>query len=246
MTCWKSSLLLCAGVLLAGLAAQRAMSQDPAPPRDTATGWDNGPTPGGRVGSPRAQGPRRPQADRGDARTPLGGPDLDDGPRGDRPQPPGANSRRPPLPRGNQGDRPEPPDGPRGPGEKGPPMRGGPDGSQPPGPWLRMDMETLKTRDPELYKAMQEDRELERQTRDQAEQYREAGKDEQAKIKDKLGEIVNKHFAVRQQLRTLEVKRLEQQVKQLREKIEQREKSRKDIVAKRLSELIGEDEGEHF
>ena len=109
-----------------------------------------------------------------------------------------------------------------------------------------MDFQSLKTRDPELYKAMQEDRDLERQSRALAEQYRRADKDEQAKVKEKLAETVKIHFAVRQQLRMLEVKRLEQQVKQLRERIEQREKSRKDIVAKRVTELIGPDDEEHF
>ncbi len=93
---------------------------------------------------------------------------------------------------------------------------------------------------------MQEDRDLERQTRDQADQYRRASKDEQAKIKEKLLETVNKHFAVRQQLRNLEVKRIEQQLKELRDKIDQREKSRKEIVEKRIIELTGADEGEHF
>ena len=93
---------------------------------------------------------------------------------------------------------------------------------------------------------MQEDRDLERQTRDQADQYRRAGKDEQAKIKEKLAEIVTKHFEVRQQLRNLEVKRLDQQLKQLRDKIDQREKTRKTIVEKRIIELTGADEEEHF
>ena len=97
-----------------------------------------------------------------------------------------------------------------------------------------------------MFKAIQEDFDLERQTRDQAEQYRRANKDAQAKIKEKLVEIVNKHFEVRQQLRNLEVKHLEQQLKQLRDKIDQREKKRKEIVEKRIFELIGADEGEHF
>jgi hypothetical protein len=210
------------------------MSQAPAP-RDSGNSWDNGPVPGGPPGRSRVDGPRRPDSQRGDARMP---PDMDRGPRGDRPQMPGDNPRRGGPPRDDQGERrsPQGPGGPDGPG------------MQPPGPppGMRIDMELLKTRDPELYKVMQEDRDLERQTRDQAEQYRRAGKDEQAKIKEKLAEIVNKHFAVRQQLRTLEVKRLEQQVKQLRDKIEQREKNRKEVVAKRITELIGPDEEEHF
>lgn len=140
---------------------------------------------------------------------------------------------------------PEGPGGPGGPGlpgENGPP-RLGPAGG-PIGPPL--DFQSLKDRDPELYKAMQEDRVLERTTRVLAEQYRRADKDVQAKIKDKLAEVVNKHFVVRQQLRTLEVKRLEQQVKQLRERIDQREKNRKEIVSKRVTELIGPEEEERF
>ena len=165
----------------------------------------------------------------------------------------GANPRRPPGPAGQIAI-----DGPR---RKVPAARarmvrrrGGPEGDrpQPPGPPPgypprgREDFESLKTKDPELFKAIQEDRDLERQTRDQADQYRRAGKDEQAKIKEKLVEIVNKHFEVRQQLRNLEVKRLEQQLKQLRDKIDQRAKNRKEIVEKRIIELTGADEGEHF
>jgi uncharacterized protein YPO0396 len=109
-----------------------------------------------------------------------------------------------------------------------------------------MDFESLKTRDPELYNAMQQDRDLERQSRDQAEQYRRASKGEQSKIKETLAAIVDKHFAVRQQLRSLEVKRLEQQVKQLHDRIDEREKNRKDIVSKRIADLTATDEGEHF
>ena len=157
-------------------------------------------------------------------------PGRDDRDHGRPPEgPDGRRENGPPPPRGLEGDRRQPP---------GPPPGYGPRG--------REGFESLKTRDPELYKAIQEDRELERQTRDQADQYRRADKDEQAKIKDKLVEVVTKHFEVRQQLRNLEVKQLEQQLKQLRDRIGQREKNRKEIVEKRVSELTGADEGERF
>ena len=140
------------------------------------------------------------------------------------------------------------PEGHRGPRENGPPRPLGSDGDRPRGRFGggADDFESLKTRDPELFNAMQEDRDLERQSLDQAAEYRRAGKDEQPKIKTKLIEIVNKHFEVRQQLRNLEVKRLEQQLKELRERIDQRTKNRKEIVDKRIIELTGSDEGEHF
>ncbi len=244
MSSLKFSLVFCGGLALVGLIASSAMSQD-SQPRNSGSGWDKGPVPGGPPGQRGADGPRRPRLQRGDEQGPPG--PMDDDPRRGGP------------PRGEQGDRRGPPEGfgPGRPGENGPPRgldgRGpdgrGPDGAggQPPGRFgPPLDFESLKTRDPELYKAMQDDRDLERQTRDQAEQYRRADKDEQAKIKAKLTEIVDKHFAVRQQLRSLEVKRLEQQVKQLRERIDQREKDRKDIVVKRITELIGTDDAEHF
>ena len=87
---------------------------------------------------------------------------------------------------------------------------------------------------------------MERQTHDLADEYHQADKDGRAKIKEKLAEIVDKHFEVRQQLRSLEVKQLEQQLKLLRDKIDQRAKNRKEIVQKRIIELTRADEGEHF
>jgi hypothetical protein len=240
MSCLKYSIVFSAGALLAGLAASPAVAQDPSPPRDSGSGWDNGPMPGGPRGPRGAEGPRRPRAARDEADAPPGPPGMGDDPRrpGRRGPPDGPGG-----PEGRGGPR-----GPGGPGEDGSPRRGpdggGPGGMGPMGP--PMDFQSLKTRDPELYTAMQEDRNLERQTRGLAEQYRRTDKDDQAEIKAKLAEIVNKHFVVRQQLRTLEVKRLEQQVKQLREKIEQREKGRKDIVAKRVTELVGPDDEEQF
>ena len=246
----KFSIALASGLLLVGLGASAARSDDAPPSRGSGDNWDGRPgvaqlaqvRPGDEGGPP---GPRETRGD---------------GPEG-QPPPDGDNSRRPPRLRPEDRDRPPRSDGPGGPvgrgpggpGEMGPPPDG-PEGDRrmpmgrPPGlpPRDRDEYESLRTRDPELYKAMQLDRDLERQTRDQADEYRGASKADQAKIKEKLVETVNKHFEVRQQLRNLEVKRLEQQLKQLREKIDQREKSRKDIVEKRVIELTGADEGEHF
>jgi len=250
MSWLKVSILLSTGVLLVGLSSTAAMSQGAAPPpRDRGDGWDNAPVPG--APAPDA---RRPRSPRRDQDGPSGPPEMRDDANRDQPQPPpGVGPRRRPESRTDGRDRRPPSEGPGGPGENGPPPRGGPDGDrQPPGPPPaypprdREDFGSLKTRDPELFKAIQEDRDLERQTRDQADQYRHASKDEQTKIKEKLVEIVSKHFEVRQQLRNLEVKQLEQQLKQLRDKIDQREKNRKEIVEKRIIELTGADEGERF
>ncbi len=254
----KFSILLFTGGLLFGLSPTIALSQDAAPPRDHGDGWDNAPVAGAAAPGGPADA-RRPQPPRGDQDGPPGPPEMRGDARDDQRQPPhGANPRLFRQPRAEGRDRPARLEGPGGRGENGPPRAGGPEGDrpQPPGPPHglppgfaprgREDFESLRTTDPELFKAVQEDRDLERQTRDQADQYRRANKDEQAKIKEKLVEIVNKHFEVRQQLRSLEVKHIEQQLKQLRDRIDQRTKNRKEIVDKRIIELTGADEGEHF
>ena len=240
MSWLKISIVLSAGVLLVAQSSTTAMSQEPPPPRDRGAGWDGGPGPEGPVpggpGDPRrANGARRPQPPRGDEEGPPGPAGMRGGDRGDpwQPMAPGGNPRRALQFR----------EGPGHPEGEGPQPPGPPPGYSPRG---REDFESLKMKDPELYKAIREDYDLEFQSREQADQFRRAGKGEQAKIKEKLLEIVNKHFEVRQQLRSLEVKRLEQQLKQLRDKIDQRAKDRKDIVAKRMIELTGADEGERF
>jgi len=254
MSWLKFSLVLSTGVLLVGISSRIAMSQDAPPPRDCDIAWNDGPPTGGpeQGRPPRPQGgERRAMPPRGNEDGPPGPPEMRGGPDGDRPQPPRGERR--PLRPGEDRDRRPPQEGPGGPGENGPPP-GGPEGDRPqpsgmqPGSPMRgrEDFEMLKTRDPELFKAIQADHDLERQTHDQAEQYRRASKDEQANIKEKLVEIVSKHFEVRQQLRNLEVKRIEQQMKLLRDKIEQRAKNRKEIVEKRIIELTGADEGERF
>src|SRR5438067_2490224 len=117
----KFFLLSCTGVLLVGLAASAALSQDP-PPRERGDGWDSGPTPGG---PPRGEGPRRPRAQRGDADGPPGPPQMDEARGGDRPQPPRHDPRRAGPPRVGDGDRPPRPDG-SGPDENGPRRPQGP------------------------------------------------------------------------------------------------------------------------
>ncbi len=252
MSWLKLSLVLSTGVLLVGLCATAALSDDAPPSRDRGDNWDSGPVLGALAQSGPAE-VRRSQPPPGKDDGPPGPPNARGNADRERPQPPGdSDLRRQPGPRGEDRDRRSPPDVRGGRDQNGPPPPSGREGDrlQPPGRPAgypaREDSESLRTTDPELYKAIQEDRDLERQTRDQAEQYRRAGKAEQSKIKEKLVEIVNKHFGVRQQLRNLEVKRLEQQLKQLRDKIDLREKNRQEIVEKRIIELTGDDEENHF
>ena len=106
-------------------------------------------------------------------------------------------------------------------------------------------MMTPDMADPEMFKLQREDMELEQQSRELAMQYQQskaAPKEDREKIKKAVVDVVNKQFEVRQQRRALELKRMEEQLKRLREIVERRAKVRKDLVDKRVSELIGPEE----
>ena len=161
-------------------------------------------------------GADRPRPPRGDDNEQLGG---------DRPHPPGENARRP--------------DGLQGPGR--------PDVDQPPPPrWPRGELEALRESDPEMFTLMKQDMELDRQSRDLVQQYRKASPPQREKIKAQVVEIVNKHFDVRQQRRALELKRLEEELQRLRDSVEHRTKARKELVDKRVSELLGPEDQTGF
>jgi len=105
--------------------------------------------------------------------------------------------------------------------------------------WPHEDWGSMEKNDPEMFQLLKADMDFERQTREQAVQYARAPKDQRDKIRQHVQELVEKHFDVRQQRRSLELKRLEDELKRLRESMERREKARKDLVEKRVTELLG-------
>ncbi len=124
---------------------------------------------------------------------------------------------------------------PGGPGQHGPRARFGSPR------WPHHNWESLEQRDPEMYKFLKADHDLERRTRELAVQYRQAPDDEKSSIEKQMKEVVDKHFQVRQDRRRLELKRLEEELKRLRDSFEQRNKAREGIVEKRVSQLLGQD-----
>src|SRR5262245_49858036 len=172
------------------------------------------------------------------------------------PRAPGRN----PMPR--RGEGPMPRDGQDRPGLDG---RPGPDGRGPdgrpgrmsglegrrdgrfpmgpPGPGMSGfpgDVRRLEQDDPEMYQLLTTDSDLERQTAEMADQYRRALPAEREKLKAGLGELIDKHFAVRQQRRELQLKRMEEEIQRLRDAIKARNDSREKIVNERITELTGE------
>ena len=188
---------------------------------------------------------------------PPGDAAMDD-PPGPPDNPPG--DRPPPRPDGKQNPGDGGPGGMRGPAmgggsgkpdgmPLGPGMPGGlplgpgmPNGMLPPPGMMPGGMFDMQRRDPEMFKLMREDLELEQQSRALATEYQHASKENREKLKQQIVELVNKQFDVRQQRRTLELKRLEDELKRLRDMLERRTKARKELIEKRVSELVGPEE----
>jgi hypothetical protein len=226
------------------VVAEDDESQDRRPPKDRPAARDNA--------------PGQPAPERGDA-----GPGRDDewGPpgapeerRGIPPGPPGAEGRQ--RPGGAGGERMPPPgmmgEGPMGGrGERGAFMGGrdqpmGPPGTRNPllgpGPFGFRDRGSLEKSDPEMFKLFKEEMDLDRKTRELAHNYRQASTSQRDEIKKEIEKLVDQQFEVRQQHRQLGLKRFEEELQRLRNAIEQRNKARKQIVEKRVAELVGQEE----
>jgi hypothetical protein len=105
--------------------------------------------------------------------------------------------------------------------------------------WPHSDWQSLEKNDPEMYKLLKADADLDRQSQELAVQYRQAPKDQQGPIKERLEKAVTEHFEARQQRRLLELKRLEEELNRLRESIDKRKEAQQQIVNRRVSELLG-------
>ena len=97
-------------------------------------------------------------------------------------------------------------------------------------------------RDPEMFKLMKADMDLERESRELSRAYQQAPSEKRDEIKEQIQKLVAQHFEVRQERHNLELKRLDAQLKRLRELVERRTKSREQILQRRVSELLGKED----
>jgi hypothetical protein len=215
-----------------------------------ATGGAEGPKPPPNMdGGPGDPPDLPPDADGPDGPGDHAPGDHGPGPADHGPGGPGGHGHGGPGGHGPGGHGPNGPGGPggpgapadHGPGDHGPGGPGdlGPAGKAPPSRWPYIEAEAMRDSDPEMYKLMTQDAKLDRQSQDLAVQYRQAAANQRGKIKEALEKAVSEHFAVRQQRRTLELKRLEDEIKRLQDSLDRRAKLRKDIVEKRVQELLG-------
>ncbi len=212
------------------VAARTAWSAEEGPRPD-------GPTPPHRE---QAQPPERPRGDvdRPPVREREGRPAAEgrrpQGPPREREGRPGMEGRRPEGPAGGRDFVPpegypfRPPMGPIAPGLA----------DRPPGP----DLEAMRQNDPEMFRLVQEDNELDRRTHELGMQCRQAPPEQRERMQRELREVVNKQFEIRQQRRTLELKRIEGELQRLRETIERRAKNREQIIERRVGELTGRED----
>ena len=66
---------------------------------------------------------------------------------------------------------------------------------------------------------------------------------ERDKLKDKLGEVLAKQFDQRQKRHEREIASLEAQVKKLKDLVEKRQENRREIIARRLEQILRESQG---
>jgi hypothetical protein len=63
------------------------------------------------------------------------------------------------------------------------------------------------------------------------------------KLKTQLGTILEKQFELRQERHRKEIESLEAQVKKLRDLVDKRQENRREIIAKRLDQILQESQG---
>ncbi len=110
-------------------------------------------------------------------------------------------------------------------------------------PGSRGDLSRLEQSDPEMYQLAKSDMEMEAQTRQLVDQFHRAANDaDREQIRGKLAAVVDNHFAVRQERRELEIKRLESQLQRLRDAVKKRAAERQRIMEQHISQLLGTDD----
>jgi hypothetical protein len=108
------------------------------------------------------------------------------------------------------------------------------------------ELDRMRRQDPEGFKLLQGDMDMERQSRELAEKYRAAEGPKKEDLRGQLKVLASKHFEVRQGRREHEVKRLEEQLDRLRSSVKDRAARRDDLIRRRLQELMGEPQDEGF
>jgi len=103
-----------------------------------------------------------------------------------------------------------------------------------------MFLKRLKLEEPERYNESIKLRKLSRESGNLAESYRKStDESEKEKIKQELRPILDRLFDLREKEKLAEIKRISEQLKRLRTKLEERNKNKELIIQNRLDQLTG-------
>lgn len=105
----------------------------------------------------------------------------------------------------------------------------------------RRKLEHLKEVDPERYKLLKAQQEIEVKIWELVEEYKEADESKKQQIKTKLHKLLSELFDLREEEKEFEIKRLEKELQKLRELTEQRKKHKDEIISRHIDELLGEE-----
>jgi hypothetical protein len=107
----------------------------------------------------------------------------------------------------------------------------------------RMKLRELKEHDPQRYEQVIQERKMESEIEGLAMQCRKSqNNDEKEGLKKQIKSQLEKLFDLREAQRETEIKRLEEQLTKLKEKMKTRKANRDKIIERRQKELVGEDD----
>ena len=107
------------------------------------------------------------------------------------------------------------------------------------------DIEGMKRNDPERFKLLQKDFELDRKIKDLVRQYKSETNSEQKEVlKKEISELCTKHFEVRQQRRELDLARMKAWLNQIEQDINKSRQNKDKIIEQRINSLLDDSLGE--
>ena len=107
------------------------------------------------------------------------------------------------------------------------------------------DIEDIKKNDPERFKLLQQDFEMDRQIKDLVRKYKAETNSEQKEVlKKEISELCANHFEVRQQRRELDLARMKAWLNQMEQGIEKSRQNKDKIIEQRINSILDDSLGE--
>jgi hypothetical protein len=91
-----------------------------------------------------------------------------------------------------------------------------------------------------MHELLTKEMQLERKSHELARRARSGSGDDQKSAREELKTIATSQFEVRQQRRELHLKRLEEELKELRSSLQKRAEKKSELIERRVSELLGQ------